>query len=161
MTNPNLITVWSPDGSDMIETSRANARDLVTHVGWSYSPPHVIEKIVVVEKTETTAEEPANEVGETKAETPAATETETVTETPAEEAGEDDAEENGDEDEGDDEAETAEEAPAVRKTEEDFADLESREDVVAYMAVAFPDFKPHHLSKRDGLVAKAIELANA
>ena len=80
-----------------------------------------------------------------------------MTETPAEEAGEDDAEENGDEDE--DEAETAEEAPTVRKTEEDFADLETREDVVAYLAVAFPDFKPHHLSKRDGLVAKAIELA--
>lgn len=149
MTNPNLITVWSPDGSEMIETSRANARDLVTHVGWSYSPPHVIEKIVVVEKAAETEKEPANEVGETEAETPAATETETVTETPAEDAGEDDAD-----------ADTSDEAPAVRKTEADFDDLESREDVMAYLAATFPDFKPHHLTKRAGLVAKAIELAN-
>ncbi len=156
MTNPNLITVWSPDGSEMIETSRANARDLVTHVGWTYSPPHVIEKIVVVEKTETIEKEPANEVGETKAETPAATETETVNETPAADAGNDEA---GEEEAGDEEVDASENTPTVRKTEEDFADLESREDVVAYLAVAFPDFKPHHLSKRDGLVVKAIELA--
>ena len=31
--------------------------------------------------------------------------------------------------------------------------------VVAYLAKNFPDFKPHHKSSRDGLVAKAIELA--
>ncbi len=145
--NPNLISVWSPDGSEMIETSRANARDLVSHVGWSYSPPHVIEKIVVVEK------EATHEVGETKTETPTTTETEEVIETPAE-----------DEDAGEEESaeeEPSGEAPAVRKTEEDFADLETREDVVAYLATAFPSFKPHHLAKRDGLVAKAIELANA
>ena len=158
MTNPNLISVWSPDGSEMIETSRANARDLVNHVGWTYSPPHVIEKIIVVEKAPEPEKEPANEVGETETETPAETEAEEVTETPAEDAGDDEA---GEEEAGEEEADALENTPTVRKTEEDFADLESREDVVAYLAATFPDFKPHHLSKRDGLVAKAIELANA
>ena len=156
----NLFKVWSPDGSEMVETSRANARDLTTHAGWLSSPPTVIEKIVVVEK------ETANEVveTETKAETPAATETPvTEEEAPAaetEEAGSDDDDAATGDDESADE-DTKAETPAVRTTEEDFADLESREDVVAYLAAAFPDFKPHHLMKRDKLVLKAIELATA
>ena len=157
MSNPNLFTVWSPDGTEMIETSRANARDLVTHAGWLSSPPTVIEKIVVVEKDAETApvETPA---AETPAEEAPAAETEANDET--EEDSEEEAGE-GDEDEGSEDEGSSENAPAVRKTEEDFADLTEREDVVAYLAATFPDFKPHHLSKRDGLVAKAIELANA
>lgn len=45
MSDPNLITVFDKNG-EPFETTRANARDLVTHVGWSYSRPTVIEKVV-------------------------------------------------------------------------------------------------------------------
>lgn len=144
MSNPNLFKVWSPDGSEMVETSRANARDLTTHAGWLNSPPHVIEKIVVVEvpapaaKTETPAPVAAPAAEPVVEEAPVV---------------EDDAE-AGDEDD-------AAEAPAVRKTEEDFADLTERDDVVAYLAATFPEYKPHHLTRRETLIKKAIELANA
>lgn len=152
--NPNLFKVWSPDGSEMIETSRANARDLTTHAGWLNSPPTIIEKIVIVEKA------PTDEVVETKTETEAPAATEVVTETaPAQEEAPA-ADEDDDADAGNEDDSTGDETPAARKTEEDFADLTERDDVVAYMAAAFPDFKPHHLMKRDKLVQKAIELAN-
>lgn len=143
MSNPNLFKVWSPDGSEMVETSRANARDLTTHAGWLNSPPTVVEKIVVVEV-------PA--AAETKTETPApVVEAAPAAETVVEEAP------------AAEETPVVEEAaaPAARKTEKDFDDLPEREDVVAYLAATFPEYKPHHLTRRETLIKKAIELANA
>jgi hypothetical protein len=146
MSNPNLISVWSPDGSEMIETSRANARDLVTHVGWSYAPPQVVEKIVLVEKDSLPEKESTDEVGKAQTETTPTAEDVTEAETATDEV----------EAEG-----TSPDQVVILTTEEEFEALESREDVVNYLAKAFPDFKPHHLAKRDGLVTKAIELAEA
>lgn len=145
MTNPNTVAVWSPDGKEMVETSRLNAYDLVTHANWSYSAPRYVQLDA--------GETPPAPAAAPVVETPAAPEPEAETE--AEETAEEEAGDEGNDDDA------SEEAPAVRKTEEDFADLTDRADVVAYLAEAFPDFKPHHLTKRDGLVAKAIELANA
>lgn len=67
-----------------------------------------------------------------------------------------------DEDEGEDEEEDGddeEEAGAVLTTEEEFEALPDRADVVAYLAKHFPDYRPHHLAKREKLIADAIQLA--
>ncbi len=122
MSNPNTVTVFSPEG-EPFEMSRVNARDLCNHREWSMSPPEGGVTAPV--------EEPADAVDE-------AGETETT-----EEAGE----------------EEVTDEVTVFTTEEQFAALTEREDVVAYLAATFPEFKPHHKSSRDGLVAKAIELA--
>lgn len=130
-------TVYSPEG-DMFETSALNAHDLVTHAGWSYEA-----------LTGTPAPAPAPEpVVTPPAEEPEADADETTDESEAEET----ADES-------DEDETPADEPKVRKTVEDFADLEDRDAVIAYLATAFPDFKPHHLAGRDKLVEKAVELA--
>lgn len=78
MSNPNTITVYDPKGQ-AFEMSKINARDLVEHMGWTFSKPTVIEKIVEVPAAPAAAEPAAEEVP-----------VEEVTEAEAEEA--DDAE---------------------------------------------------------------------
>jgi len=45
MSDPNMITVFDKNG-DSFEMTKANARDLVEHAGWSYQRPTIIEKVV-------------------------------------------------------------------------------------------------------------------
>lgn len=144
MSNPNTVTVYSPT-NEPFEMSRVNARDLCAHAGWSmkpldgYTPPKPDK--------EPTHEETADAAD---------------SEGSVEDAEGEDAEGSEGEDEGaegEDAGEENADTLVIRKEEADFDDLETRDDVVAYLAEAFPDFKPHHLSKREGLVAKAIELA--
>lgn len=123
--------VFSPQG-EPFEVSSLNAHDLVTHAGWSYDQPTIVKAEVV--ENETAEEEEAGE--------DAADET-----SEEEEAGEDTSEEDAGGD------------AAPFTTTEQFDSLETLENVTAYLAQHFPDFKPHHLAKRDTLVAKAIELA--
>ncbi len=125
-------TVYSPQG-EMFEVSALNAHDLVTHAGWSYDAPN---KVPVAE------EAAPEEVDETADETD-------------EDAGDDAGDETSEDDASD------ETAAEPFTTEEQFAALTEREDVVAYLAETFPDYKPHHLAKRESLIAKAIELATA
>jgi hypothetical protein len=144
MSNPNTVTVYSPS-NEPFEMSRINARDLCSHAGWSmkpldgYTPPKPIEADTQIEE----AADAADNAGSVEdAETNEGEGAETN-------EGEGKGEDAGEEDD----------ALVIRKEETDFADLETRDDVVAYLAEAFPEFKPHHLAKREGLVAKAIELA--
>jgi hypothetical protein len=159
MSNPNVVTVYSPEG-EPFEMSRVNARDLCSHRGWSMSPLTV---------PPLKAEKPT----EIKTETPVATKEETHAEDDREGSGKTDA--TGETEDG--EGEGSEGSPggeasepeqedvltdtAIFTTEEQFAELTDREDVVAYLAKHFPDFRPHHKAGRDGLVAKAIELATS
>lgn len=121
--DPNLVLVYSPTG-DTAEVSKSNARDLVTHVGWSY------EKLIAA------ATPPAPAPAPTPAPTPAPAPTTPPAETPAAEGSD------------------------LFTTAEQFAGFD-RDAVVEYLAKHFPDFKPHHKSSVDGLIAKAIELATA
>lgn len=57
--DPNTVVVYDKKG-EAFEMSKMNARDLVDHMGWSFSKPTVIEKIVEV-PAEPAAEEPAAE----------------------------------------------------------------------------------------------------
>jgi hypothetical protein len=138
MSNPNIVTVFSPDG-DRFEMSRINARDLVNHRGWSMSP-------LTVPPTKAETKEETNAEADTTGEA-------------------DDVEGEGAEGSTGGEASDPEQedvlttSDAPYTTEEQFAELTEREDVVAYLAKHFPDFEPHHRSRRDGLVTKAIELA--
>lgn len=146
MSNPNTVTVYSPL-NEPFEMSRINARDLCAHAGWSmkpldgYTPPEPIEADT---QTEEAADAPDNAGSVEDAKT--------------NEGEGEDAKANEGEGQGEDAGEE-DDALVIRKEEADFDDLETRDDVVAYLAEAFPDFKPHHLSKREGLIAKAIELA--
>lgn len=147
MSNPNTVTVYSPEG-EPFEMSRINARDLCAHRGWSMSPLTSGKAPAPKKEAEDAAadsagsvEDAATEITETEA--PAEAEAEVV-----EEAVEEAVEEV-----------TAEAGVKVFTTADEFDELTTREDVVAYLAAAFPDFKPHHKSSRDGLIAKAIELA--
>lgn len=142
MSNPNTVTVYSPQG-EPFEMSRVNARDLCSHRGWSMSPltvPPVSEAPAETKEAADAVNDSAGSVEDAETESSA-------TETGEAEAGE----------EAEEEVNTA--GVTIFTTEEEFASLPEREDVVDYLAVAFPDFKPHHKSSRDGLVAKAIELA--
>jgi len=158
MSNPNTVTVYSPEG-DPFEMSRANARDLCNHRNWSMNPvahstataPATKEIDHGSPASERSVEAPVPEKAEVEAE-PAADEAEVEVEA-EEEVVEEVA---ADEDEA---AADQDNASAPFTTEEQFADLVEREDVVAYLADHFPDFRPHHKAGRDGLVAKAIELA--
>jgi len=157
MQNPNTVTVYSPEG-EPFEMSRVNARDLCSHRGWSMSPLTV---------PPVKAEKPA----EIKTETPVETKEETHAEADSEGSGQADATGETEDGEGEGtEGSTSGETPGSEQedvltdpviftTEEQFAGMTDREDVVVYLAGAFPDFKPHHKAGRDGLVAKAIELA--
>lgn len=152
MSNPNTVTVYSPDG-EAFETSRVNARDLCAHREWTMSPP-------------ATATTPAAEpVEETPVETEDKSDAEDDSERGVEDAGQEDA---GQEDAAAVSEEAGEEAgeevvgPAGIKTVEDeFEYLTTRDQLVEYLEEFFPDFKPHHKAGRDSLVAKAIELALA
>lgn len=151
MHNPNTVTAYSPEG-EPFEMSRVNARDLCSHRGWSMSP-------LTVPPVKT----------EIKAETPAATKEEAHAEADSEGSREDGQGTEGSEADGTEGSAGSEAAQsqqedvltdtAIFTTEEQFAELTEREDVVAYLAKHFPDFRPHHKAGRDGLVAKAIELA--
>lgn len=139
MSDPNLITVFDKNG-EPFETSRANARDLVTHVGWTYGRPKVVEKIVEVATPAAPVVEtlvaPVAEV-ETPAapvvEAPAAPVVETEVATPA--------------------------ATALLTTVEAFEDF-GRDEVVAYLTENFPAATYHHKTGRDKLVELAISLAS-
>lgn len=145
MSNPNLVVVYSPEG-EMFETTRANARDLITHVGWSTTKPEFNPSAAKAAEPE----EPAHAADEREGSIEDAEGTTGEGSTGEAEAG---TEEAGEE-------EVLSSADAELFTEfEQFAHLETREQVVEYLADKFPDFKPHHKSSRDGLVAKAIELA--
>lgn len=149
MSNPNTVTVYSPEG-EPFEMSRVNARDLCNHRGWSMSSLTV---------------PPATK--------PEESEEEAHAEDEREGSGQADATGEAEDGEGEGaEGSTGGEAPGSEQedvltetapftTEEQFAELTEREDVVAYLAKHFPDFRPHHKAGRDGLVAKAIELATA
>ena len=135
MSNPNTVTVYSPDG-EPFEMSRVNARDLVAHRKWSMSPMTAVETVLVqAEAITDTVVEPVVTTETVEVE---GTEEQVITE-------------DGKIDEESD--------VIILTTEEQFAEMTEREDVVAYLAKAFPDFVAHHKSNRDGLVAKAIKLA--
>lgn len=124
----NLVKVWSPKG-ELFELSKPNARDLVSHCGFTYTQP-----IVIVQEA---APAPAPAPAETTPPVcPAPAPTETPAETPAEE-------------------------PKVRLTEEDFADLEDKAAVRAYIEATFPGTEVDGRSNREKLIALAIELATA
>lgn len=132
MTDPNLVKVFSPTG-EMAEVSKLNARDLTGNSGWTY------ERLIAA-ATPAPKPAPVKPVAPEEKQTPA----------PA-------ADETDQTEETNEDAETAD----LFTTVEQFDALEERDAVVAYLAKHFPDFKPHHLSKRDKLVEKAIELATA
>ena len=135
MSNPNTVTVYSPDG-EPFEMSRVNARDLVAHRKWSMSPMTAVETVLVqAEAITDTVVEPVVTTETVEVE---GTEEQVITE-------------DGKIDEESD--------VIILTTEEQFAEMTEREDVVAYLAKAVPDFVTHHKSNRDGLVAKAIKLA--
>lgn len=148
MSNPNLFTVWSPT-NEPFETSRANARDLTSHAGWSYKPLDAVE-IAAATVPPVKVEEPKVEAVKEEIDAPSEGSNEGAGETASEVT----------EGEGSTEEE-ATESEKVEVTEADFAHLEDRDAVVAYLADKFPAFKPHHLSKRDKLVEKLVELTNA
>lgn len=125
-TDPNLVLVFSPTG-ESAEVSRANARDLTSHAGWSYE-----RLIAAATPAPAPAKAPANQVTP-----PPAAAAPAADETPATE--------------GD---------ATIFTTAEQFAGFD-RDAVVAYLAKHFPDFKPHHKSSADGLIAKAIALATS
>lgn len=146
MSNPNIVNVFAPDG-EMFEMTRVNARDLCTHAGWSMTRPDVIKTAPAAEPEE---EDHASNEREGSREDGEGT---------SGEAGRDEAETTGEASgEGQEEVLT-ESGPAFFTTAEEFDHLETREAVVEYLAEKFPDFRPHHKSSRDGLIAKAIELA--
>lgn len=64
----NLIKVYSPSG-EVFENSPANARDLVTHAGWSYHPPTNSdnETTVMVESSEEGSEDEEDSETESEA----------------------------------------------------------------------------------------------
>ena len=145
MSNPNDLKVYSPSG-EMFEMSRANAHDLTTHAGWSFKAPTEIK--APAEIAACTVPPVVKETADVQSNADSARSVEDTT--PVVEA------------EAETSAETVEEATEENDavTDEDFAHLEDREAVVAYLAEHFPEFKPHHKSSRDGLVAKLVELAN-
>lgn len=145
MQNPNDVTVYSPTG-EPFEVSRANGRDLTMHSGWSYerlivaaTPAPAPSPVAPVTKTETPA--PAAPVTPPAPAAEVETPVETI-ETPAEDA-------------------AADEAPKARLTPEDFADLETKHDVFAYIEATFPGNKIDGRANRDKLIAFAIDLAKA
>lgn len=138
--NPNLVPVWSPEGEGPFEMSRANARDLTNHAGWSYSPPEGDAPAPVAPKAEDNG---STSTGESRT-----------------------GEEGSDAGNGTEEGSGEEAGEEGEKGEVDFSKAEhfegmDREAVVAILGQKYPDFKPHHLAKVDSLVAKAVELANA
>lgn len=140
MSNPNTVTVFSPEG-EPFEMSRVNARDLCSHRGWSMSPLTVPPVAAAPAEPKEPADAGTDSAGSVE---------DAETESTAAEDGE--AGEEAEE-------EVSAAGVTILTTEEEFDSLPEREDVVNYLAAAFPDFKPHHKSSRDGLVAKAIELA--
>lgn len=136
MSDPNLVTVFDKNG-EPFETTRANARDLVNHVGWTYARPTIIEKVVEAKSAPAPfVEEPTTPVAE---EAPAPVVEEPAAEEAVEEV-------------------PATEAATVFTTAEEFEGLD-RDGVVAYLAATFPDYQPHHRAGRDKLVEEAIKLA--
>ena len=129
----NLYTVFSPQG-ERFEVTRLNFHDLITHAGWSQSAPTGAQAPASVVEDDQTADydDPATEADETVVEVAETEET----------AGED----------GDD-------APKVRATEEDFADLENKADVAAYIRATYPDAEFDGRLNRGKLVEFAIDLA--
>lgn len=137
MSSPNTVTVYSPEG-EPFEMSRVNARDLCTHRKWSMSPLTVPPVAAAPAETEEAADASTDSEG--------SVEDVVSNEGAAEEV-------------ADEEAPEVVSRLGIKTHEVEFDHMTTREDVVAYLADFFPDFKPHHKSSRDGLVAKAIELA--
>ncbi len=157
-----LVKIYSPEG-EPFEVSKANARDLTTHAGWSYAqagaaaPTAPAEPEVVEEETET--EETETEETETEETETELTDTEQEDEADAQEGSESESEaETGTDESGSEEAEGQEPVSEVLTSEEDFADFE-KEDVVKYLEDTFPDAQFDKRSGRDKLVVLALELA--
>lgn len=152
MTDPNTITVFSP-ANEPFEMSHANARDLTSHAGWTYSPqgaaPAAEPEAAEPEDTTdaSTADEGSDEVSD---------EAEEGTEDGTEDGGDTGEEEAGDEGE----EEVASDDAVLFTTEEQFEGME-RDEIVAYLSANFPDYHPHHKTGVEKLIAKAIELATA
>jgi hypothetical protein len=85
MSDPNLVTIYSPEG-EAFEVTRLNARDLTTHAGWTEVPVQKAAPAAAETPVETPVETPAPKRGRRAAqqvETPA--EETPAEETPAEE----------------------------------------------------------------------------
>lgn len=149
-----LIKIFSPE-NEPFEVSKANARDLTTHRGWTYGPNNGTPAAAPVEETEV----------ETETETEV--ETETEDDSNASESGAESGDEEADDEQGSEEADaddaaeeegTEEEGEDLLTSEEDFADFD-KEAVVAYLEKNFPEAAFDKRSGRDKLVAFAIEQA--
>lgn len=145
-----LVTVFSPAG-EPFEVTPVNARDLTKHAGFTYEAPNG------------TAPAPAAEAkADADAEAKAAAEREAAEQEAALVAKKEEIEARlAAEAKAAAEAQTAAETPAVRLTEEDFADLEDKAAVRAYIEATFPDAEIDGRSNREKLIALAIELATA
>lgn len=126
-----LQTIYSPTG-EKFEVTRPNFKDLLRHAGWSASPIAV----ATPEVSPVIAEAPVVEAAKTDASEPAV-ESEAETETPSENA--------------------VEKGP--RLTVEDFADLEDKAAVVAYISETYPDAKVDLRGNREKMIEVAIALA--
>lgn len=149
-----LVKIFSPE-NEPFEVSKANARDLTTHRGWTYGPNDGTPAAAPVEEAE--AEDEIETEDETETED-GSDDTESGSESGDEEANEQDDEEanaDGTEEEGSD---GEEEAKELLTSEEDFADFD-KEAVVAYLEKNFPEAAFDKRSGRDKLVAFAIEQA--
>jgi hypothetical protein len=143
----NTVTIYSPEGEMFENQTRANARDLVEHAGWSYDG-HVA-------------------AATPKPGTPAVTSSVTTSGHPlAEELTEEDAENVEVVETEMDYAEEQEvRAQSVNRhvpgkfTEADFADLPTKAAVQTYIEDTFPDAEFDKRVNREKLVAHAIRLA--
>lgn len=147
-----LVKIFSPE-NEPFEVSKANARDLTTHRGWTYGPNNGTPATAPVEE----AEDEIETEDETETED-GSDDTESGSESGDEETneqGDEEADADGTEEEGSDGEEETEE---LLTSEEDFADFD-KEAVVAYLEKKFPEAVFDKRSGRDKLVAFAIEQA--
>jgi hypothetical protein len=150
----SLTVVYSPSG-EKFEVTKANARDLVSHVGWSYNgvvaagtpkPADVLKpepKTAPIAKEVSESEQPGKSQEEIDdeakrvllkdGEVPAMSEV----------------------------IKAAEPQRTQRLTVADFDDLEDKAAVADYIAKTFPDLKIDGRANRDKLIAQAIDEATA
>lgn len=148
--NNNLVKVYSPKG-ELFEVTKVNARDLTTHAGFTTTPPNGVVCEAPADNSKEEAEAAAaaaKAAEEAKAAEAAAAAAE---EAKAAEAAAAAAAANAGSDE----------ETKVRLTEEDFADLEDKAAVRAYIEATFPGTDIDGRSNREKLIAMAIELATA
>jgi len=127
----DLYVIYSPKG-EKFEVTRLNFLDLQKSKGWTVEPK-AETAIAAAEIATKTVVDPAPVVP-----APEPVETPKTVEAPAP---------------------VADEAPKVRATVEDFADLESKAEVFEYIEKTFPGNKIDGRANREKLVALAIDLA--